>query len=32
MHLADHATGVTLQGVLPVAVVVVVGVAEAVAP
>jgi hypothetical protein len=31
MHLADHASGVTLQGVLPVAIIVVVGVVEAVA-
>ena len=32
MHLADYATNVILQGVLSVAVVVVVGVVEAVAP
>ncbi len=32
MHLADRATNVILQGVLSVAVVVVVGVVEAVAP
>ncbi len=32
MHLADHPTNVILQGVLSVAVVVVVGVVEAVAP
>ncbi len=32
MHLADRATNIILQGVLSVAVVVVVGVVEAVAP